>query len=41
VAEKLGGGGHPNAAGFRLEAPLPEVRRRLLAALAAAMEEVP
>lgn len=41
VAEKLGGGGHPNAAGFRLEAPLPEVRRRLLAALAAAMEEAP
>lgn len=34
VAERLGGGGHPNAAGFRQAASLEAVRGRLLAELA-------
>jgi len=38
VAERLGGGGHPNAAGLRLEAPLKSARRQLVSALGAAIE---
>jgi phosphoesterase RecJ-like protein len=37
IAAALGGGGHPEAAGCTLSAPLPAVRARVLAALAAAV----
>jgi phosphoesterase RecJ-like protein len=41
IAEGFGGGGHPNAAGFAQEGRLPEVKRRLVAALEPALDASP
>ena len=37
LARSLGGGGHAQAAGVKMDAPLEEARNRLLGALLAAM----
>jgi phosphoesterase RecJ-like protein len=36
IAARFGGGGHPNAAGFTMAAPLDEATRQVLSAVRAA-----
>jgi phosphoesterase RecJ-like protein len=41
IAARFGGGGHPNAAGFTMAAPLDEATRQVLAAVRAAVAGPP